>query len=212
MKLLPIALISAAALAPFVPAPAARADEGMWLLNKPPVVQMKERYKFEPTAAWLEHAQKAAVNFDGSSGSFVSPSGLVMTNHHVGSDALSMLSTPERDLLKTGFLAAKLEDELKVPNIELTILERIEDVTDRVNSGVKPDMTVPDAAAAQRAMIATIEKEQSEKTGLRCRVVTLYNGGKFHLYCSRLFKDVRLIFAPDPNLSHSLGAYGLPFS
>ncbi|MGH7132496.1 MAG: S46 family peptidase [Phycisphaerales bacterium] len=197
MKLLLIALIAAAALAPLTFAPATRADEGMWLLNKPPVAQMKERYKFEPTAAWMEHVQKAAVNFDGSSGSFVSPTGLVMTNHHVGSDALAMLSTPERDLLKTGFLASRLEDELKVPNIELTILEHIEDVTDRVNSGVKPDMSVPDAAATQRTMIAAIEKEQSEKTGLRCRVVTLYNGGKFHLYCSRLFTDVRLVFAPE---------------
>lgn len=176
---------------------AARADEGMWLLNRPPLAAMKERYAFSPSAAWLEHVQKAAVNFDGSSGSFVSADGLVMTNHHVGSDAIQTLSTAEKNYSRDGFIAARREDELKVPSIELTVLQRIEDVTDRVNGAVKPEMDVTDAGAARREAIAQIEKAESDKSGLRCSVVTLYNGGLYHLYCSKVFTDVRLVFAPE---------------
>src|SRR5688500_7025606 len=76
----------------------ALSDEGMWLFNNPPKKQLKEKYNFEPTAAWLEHLQKSAVRFNsGGSGSFVSARGLVMTNHHVGADALQKISTSEKD-------------------------------------------------------------------------------------------------------------------
>jgi len=68
-------------------------DEGMWLYNSPPLKQLKEKYHFEPTKQWLDHLQKASVRFNsGGSGSFVSPTGLVITNHHVGADALQKFS------------------------------------------------------------------------------------------------------------------------
>src|SRR5262245_25735234 len=70
----------------------AQADEGMWLFNDPPRKQLKEKYGFEITNAWLEHVQKSSVRFNsGGSGSFVSPDGLVMSNHHVGADCLQKL-------------------------------------------------------------------------------------------------------------------------
>src|SRR5579862_7113514 len=69
------------------------ADEGMWLFNNPPRERLKEKYGFEVTDAWLEHVQKSSVRFNnGGSGSFVSPDGLVMSNHHVGADCLQKLS------------------------------------------------------------------------------------------------------------------------
>src|SRR5271163_934364 len=82
----------------------AHADEGMWLFNNPPRKILKDKYGFEPTDKWLEHVQKASVRFNsGGSGSFVSPDGLVMTNHHVGADCLAKISTKEKDYVATGF-------------------------------------------------------------------------------------------------------------
>src|ERR1700739_3872646 len=84
----------------------ALADEGLWLFNNPPLKQLQDKYHFTPTAAWLEHVQKSSVRFDnGGSGSFVSADGLVMTNHHVGSDCLGKMSTKDRNYLDTGFEA-----------------------------------------------------------------------------------------------------------
>src|SRR5689334_9666014 len=88
----------------------ALADEGMWLLTKPPVQALKSKYNFAPDAAWLEHIQKSCVRFStGGSGSIISSDGLVMTNHHVGADDLQKFSTPEHNLLETGFYAKTRE-------------------------------------------------------------------------------------------------------
>ncbi len=157
----------------------ARGDEGMWLFNQPPRKLLMERYGFDPTDQWLNHLQHAAVRFNsGGSGSFVSGKGLVMTNHHVGADALHKLSTPQRDLVTEGHLAATPADELKCVDLELNVLMTIEDITERVNAAVKPDMSAAEAHAARVAVSNTIEKESLDKTGLRSDVVTLFQGGR----------------------------------
>src|SRR5688572_2923662 len=100
-----VALAALAAAALGLPA---RADEGLWLFNAPPAELLKQRYGFTPTKEWLEHVQKSSVRFNsGGSGSFVSADGLVMTNHHVGSECLQKLSKPGQDLLSTGHHARK---------------------------------------------------------------------------------------------------------
>lgn len=176
----------------------ARADEGMWLFNKPPVRQVKEKHGFEITPEWLEHLQKSSVRFgNGGSGSFVSARGLILTNHHVGAGMIEKLSTPERDLLKDGFHAKSEEEELKCPDLELNVLMAIEDVSARVNAAVQPGQSPEEAAAARRAVIAAIEKESHDATGLRSDVVTLFQGGAYHLYRYQRYTDVRLVFAPD---------------
>ena len=170
----------------------------MWLFNKPPVRQVKEAHGFEITPEWLEHLQKSSVRFgNGGSGSFVSAQGLILTNHHVGAGMIEKLSTPERNLVKSGFYAKEAGEELKCPDLELNVLMSIEDVTARVNGAVPAGQSPEDAAAARRAVIAAIEKESLDATGLRSDVVTLFQGGAYHLYRYHRYTDVRLVFAPD---------------
>ena len=174
------------------------ADEGMWVFNNLPLKHLKETYGFEPPPGWVEHLRSSAVRFNsGGSGSFVSADGLVMTNHHVGADMLQKISTAEKDYYKDGFLAKTHAEEVKAPDLELNVLVGIEDVTDRVNAAVKPGMDDAAAAVAKRGAMATIEKESLDKTGLRSDVVTLYQGGQYHLYTSKKYTDVRLVFAPE---------------
>ena len=176
----------------------AAADEGMWLPNALPLAQMKAAYGFEPSAGWADHLQRSAVRFStGGSGSLVSAQGLVMTNHHVGSDMLAKLSTPTRDLLETGFLARSRADELPCPDLELDVLWSIEDVTARIEKAANDVTDLAKAGAARRAAIAAIEDAATKATGLKCEVVTLYQGGRFHLYSYKTYRDVRLVFAPE---------------
>ena len=185
-----------------LPAAPTMADEGMWLFNDPPRQLLKERHGFEVTDAWLHHLMRSAVRFNsGGSGSFVSGEGLVMTNHHVGADALQKLSTPERDLLTVSFHANTRDEELKCLDLELNVLMNIEDVTERVNAAVKPGASPADAQTARRAVMNTIEQESQEKTGLRSDVVTLYQGGRYHLYRFKKYTDVRLVFAPERDIA-----------
>src|SRR5205809_1931067 len=178
------------------------ADEGMWLFNAPPLKQLKDKYQFEPTPQWLEHLQKASVRFNsGGSDSFVSANGLVITNHHVGADTLQKMGDAQHNYLRDGFYAKTHADEIKSSDLELNVLMSIEDVTARVNAAVKPRMKSDQASGARNAVIAAIEKESKEKTGLRSDVVTLYQGGAYHLYRYKRYDDVRLVFAPEQQMA-----------
>jgi len=177
-------------------------DEGMWLFNNPPRKILKEKYGFATTDQWLEHVQKSSVRFNtGGSGSFVSADGLVMTNHHVGADCLQKLGDKDHNFYRDGFHARTRADEKRCHDLELNVLMSIEDVTDRVNAAIRPDMTPEQAAAARRKITAEIEKESLDKTGLRSDVVTLYQGGQYHLYRFKKYTDVRLVFAPEQQIA-----------
>jgi hypothetical protein len=181
------------------------ADEGMWLLNDPPRQYLKDKHGFDLTDEWLERAQKASVRFNnGGSGSFVSADGLIVTNHHIGADCLQKLSPKDKDYLRDGYSAPTRDKELQCPDLELNVLQSIEDVSARVNEAVKADMTPAQAFAARRAVMAQIEKESLDKTKLRSDVVTLYQGGQYHLYRYKKYTDVRLVFAPE----HAIAFFG----
>ena len=190
--LIALLLLSAAALA----------DEGMWTFDNPPLTALKQKYGFEPGRDWLAHLRLASVRFmDGGSGSFVSPDGLMITNHHVGLGCIQNVSTAEQDYVKTGFYADSREKEVACPGYEVNVLTAMEDVTARVQAPVKPEMTDARAREARRAAIATIESECAARTKLRCDVVSLYQGGEYQLYQYRKYTDVRLVFAPEQQIA-----------
>jgi len=173
-------------------------DEGMWLFNNPPKKILKEKYGFQPDQAWFEHLQRSSVRFNsGGSGSFVSSNGLVLTNHHVGADDLQKLSSKDKNYLANGFYAKTQDQEVKCVDLELNVLTSIEDVTERVDAAVPRHGTLAESEKARRAVMNTIEQESTDKTGLRSDVVTLYNGGQYHLYRYKKYTDVRLVFAPE---------------
>ncbi len=177
---------------------AALADEGMWLFNAFPKERVQQKYGFEPTQAWLDHVRLSSVRFNnGGSGSFVSANGLTFTNHHIGAQCVQQLSTHGRDYMKGGFYAATQADEARCPDLELNVLQKIEDVTGRIQSAARPGMSAAEAGQAQRAAMSAVEQECASQTGLRCDVVTLYSGERYHLYQYKKYTDVRLVFAPE---------------
>jgi Peptidase S46 len=176
----------------------ALADEGMWTFNNIPRAEIKKKYGFEVTDEWLKNVRLASVRFNnGGSGSFVSPTGLVLTNYHIVEDIVSDVSTPEKDLAKEGFVAKTRADEIKAPGLELNQLMSIEDVTTRVNGAIKAGASDAEAFAARRAEISAIEGESLKATGLRSDVVTLYQGGQYNLYRYKKYTDVRVVFVPE---------------
>ncbi len=178
------------------------AEEGMWTFDNLPLKILQERYGFTPTKEWLDHVRLSSVRFnDGGSGSFVSPHGLALTNHHVALGQLQKLSTPQKDYVKDGFYARTPAEEQKCPDLELNVLQSIEDVTERVQKAVPSDLKPAAAEAARRAILAQIEKESLANTGLRSDVVTLYQGGLYHLYRYKKYTDVRLVFAPERDIA-----------
>jgi len=174
------------------------AEEGMWTFDNPPLKLLKAKYNFTPTQAWLDHLRLSSVRLnDGGSGSFVSPNGLLLTNHHVARGQLQKNSTAEHDYLRDGFYAATLDGEMKSPDLEVNVLVGMEDVTARVQGAAKGIADEAKALKARDAAVAAIEKESKDKTGLRSDVVSFYNGGEYWLYQYKAYTDVRLVFAPE---------------
>ena len=181
---------------------AARADEGMWTYDNFPSKQVGRKYKFAPDKAWLDEARLSSVRLvrqgSGCSASFVSPEGLIMTNHHCAQVCIAQLSTKERDFIQEGFYAPRAEDEVKCPELEADQLVQIADVTRQVHAatkGLKPGKEFNDR---RKAAMAALEKDCAggdEK--LRCDVVELYHGGQYSLYKYKRYQDVRLVFAPE---------------
>ncbi|MBS1849653.1 MAG: S46 family peptidase [Acidobacteria bacterium] len=173
-------------------------EEGLWLYENFPKDKIQSQYGASLTQEWLDHLRLASVRFNnGGSGSFVSPDGLTLTNHHVGAKCIQQLSTGGHDYMKTGFYAATRAQEAPCPDLELNQLVAMQDVTAQVNARVSPGMSAPEASQQQRAAMAEIEKNCARTTGLRCDVIPFYSGEVFHLYQYKKYTDVRLVFAPE---------------
>jgi hypothetical protein len=187
----------AALLALCAAATSARADEGMWTYNGFPKAQVEKKYGVKVTDAWLDHARLSSARLaQGCSASFVSPSGLVLTNHHCVETCLQQLSSADKDFIAQGFLAKTAADELKCPVMEVNQLVEITDVTARMKKATAGLVGVK-FNDAQKAETARIEAECQSSPALRCNVVTLYHGGRYDLYRYRRYQDVRMVFAPE---------------
>jgi hypothetical protein len=176
-----------------------QAEEGMWTFDNPPLKLLKEKYNFVPSQAWLDHLRLSSVRLnDGGSGSFVSPNGLLLTNHHVARGQLQKNTTAEHNYLRDGFYAANPDQEMKSPDLEVNVLVAMKDVTARVQGAAKGISDQAKALKARDAEVAAIEKEGKESSGgLRSDVVSFYNGGEYWLYQYQVYTDVRLVFAPE---------------
>lgn len=172
------------------------ADEGMWLFNQFPTAAVQKKYGFTVTQQLLDHLRLASVKFPNGSGSFVSPNGLLFTNHHIASDCVQKLSSAEHDYMTNGFYAPTQADEKQCDEISVDVLLSIEDVTAKVNEGVTAGMPQAEANRVRKANTARMEKESSGGE-LRGQVVSLYSGGLYHLYKYRRYSDIRLVFAPE---------------
>ena len=176
----------------------ALADEGMWLFNNFPRQAVQKKYGFVVTDAFLHHLQLSAVRFNsGGTGSFVSPNGLLFTNHHVGADCIQKISNPQHDYMKDGFYARTLAEEQRCPDLEVNVLLNIENVTPKVTTGISPQTPASEANQMKKAAMSQIEKECNASSGHRCDVVPLYSGGQYHLYQYRKYTDLRLVMAPE---------------
>jgi hypothetical protein len=194
---------------PLQPSPAAlRAAESatltglelgtMWTFENPPREYWAETYGFHPTEEWLDRVRLASVRYgQHCSASFVSPTGLVMTNHHCALDCIEAVSTAEDDYVVEGFYAQSRERELTCPGLFLDQLVEIEDVTRRVHGAAPADAPAEQVAAAQAQTRQRIEEECTATTGMACQVVSLYHGGQYQLYTYRRYAPVKLVWAPD---------------
>jgi hypothetical protein len=179
-------------------APFIHAEEGMWTFDNPPVKLLRAKYNFTPTQAWLDHLRLSSVRLnDGGSGSFVSPNGLLLTNHHVARGQLQKNSTAEHDYLRDGFYATTPDQEMKSPDLEVNVLVGMQDITAEVQGAAKGIADEKEALKARDAKSAAIAKESKDKTGFRSDVVSFYQGGEYWLYTYKAYTDVRLVFAPE---------------
>jgi hypothetical protein len=180
---------------------AVRAEEGLWTFDNIPVARLKAKYGFAPDQQWLDHLRLSSLHWGGASGSFISPDGLALTNHHVGRGSIARVSTKDKDYLKTGFVARTREEEIKIPGLSIRTLMQMENVTDKVNAAVKPGMKDGDAVKAREKALTDLKDANSKKWSLSCDGVTFYEGGEYWVYGYKVHTDVRLVAAPEIQLA-----------
>ena len=190
----------------------AKADEGMWLLplieklNMGKMTELGLKLSAEDIYSLNKVSVKDAIVIfgGGCTAEIVSAQGLVLTNHHCGYGSIQAHSSVDHDYLRDGFWAMSKEEELPNPNLSVTFLIRIEDVTSQVLANVKQGMNETDRTAAVSEARQAIEKKAAEGTNYRAQVGSFYGGNYFYLLVYERYTDVRLVGAPPS----SIGKFG----
>jgi hypothetical protein len=182
-------------------------DNGkMWTFDFPPTDYWAKTYGFKPDQAWLDNVRLSALRFASwCSASFVSPNGLVMTNHHCSRDVATKVQRAGENFTENGFVAAKLGDERRVEDLYVDQLVKLEDVTARVQKAMDRGTSDADQVKNREAEFAAIKAEYAKKdgwAGLELQTITFYNGGRYSLYGFKRYKDVRLVLMPELQLGY----------
>jgi len=179
---------------------AASADEGMWTFHGFPFDKANATLKTQLDQAWLDRVRSATVRLANCTGSFVSNTGLILTNHHCVASCLDELSSKEKSYIADGHLARTREEEKRCQTQVADVLTEMEDITAKVNAATAGKQ---DAAAneARKAALTQIEQDCETSSKLKCQSVTLYEGGQYWLYKYKRYTDVRLVFAPEAGIA-----------
>ncbi|TLY70004.1 MAG: S46 family peptidase [Gammaproteobacteria bacterium] len=189
--------------------PPAFSDAGMWTFHDFPRELVKGRYGADLSPAWLERVRTATARLSNCTASFVSPDGLMLTNHHCAAGCLDEHSSPEHNLLHSGFLARTRDEELKCGTQVADVLMGLEEVTAAVQAAIR-GLDARSANDTRKKTLTQLEQtcEQQSRRGrygpLKCESVDLYQGGQYWLYKYRRYQDVRLVFAPERDIAASL--------
>ena len=193
-------LYAAAAAVLVVLCSPARADEGMWTFHGFPFDKANSALKTHIDQAWLDHVRLSTIRLSNCTASFVSPDGLILTNHHCVEACLAENSSKEKSYDEDGFLAANRNEEKKCPTQIADVLTEMEDITAKVNAATagKNDAAANDL---RKATLTRLESECEAASRLKCQSVTLYQGGQYWLYKYKRYTDVRLVFAPEAGIA-----------
>jgi hypothetical protein len=184
----------------------ALADEGMWTFDNFPATNVEKTYGTPVSATWLDHVRLSTIRLTNCTGSFVSPAGLILTNHHCVESCLAELSSKDNSLIDRGYGSSKRTDERRCSTQLADVLVGMENVTAAVAKSVGG---LDDKSANDARKKALTQLEQSceqasakAKSGkLKCQAVTLYEGGQYFLYKYKRYDDVRLVFAPEADIA-----------
>ena len=197
---------------------AARADEGMWLLEQlskkyPELVKrglsMKEYDLYNPNGTSLKDA---VVSFDGGcTGEIISSQGLVLTNHHCGYDAIQKLSSVEHNYLENGFWAQSFAEELPAKGVVVTFIDKIEDVTAFVQAELKKVRKGTGMEYLSPAFLRSVARKRvgdnflKDHPGTEVEIRPFYNGNKYLMFTKKVYSDIRFVGAP-PSAIGKFGA------
>jgi len=203
-SLTPVAFAIAIAIAPTHSAAQANMEMGkMWTFENPPLAYLKEEYGFDASQDWLDALRLASLRYaNGCSASFVSPKGLIMTNHHCVRGHVAEASPEGQDWVKTGFYASSMADEAKLNGVTVQQLVGMEDITAAMNAGVTDQDDTETAEQKRSANEAKILGAREDKPGTSAQIVKLHQGARYQLYTYRIFDDVRLVCAPHLQSAH----------
>ena len=181
-------------------------DSGMWTFQDFPHDLLKRTHGADVSPAWLDRVRTATIRLSNCTASFVSPDGLILTNHHCSESCLDEHSTKDKNLVSEGFLARTREQEVRCGTQIADVLMDTENITAKVGSATA-GLDVKSANEKRKATMTTLEQQceqdsQSAKDGpFKCETVDLYHGGQYWLYKYHRYSDVRLVFAPERDIA-----------